>query len=257
MDDAFRAHYELGLEEGRLFREDGTPRLELRRTLELLERFLPPPPADVLDVGGGPGVYSRILGARGYRMRLVDVLPLHVEQARAHGLDARVGDARSLDDPDDAYDAVLLLGPLYHLIERADRVRALGEARRVAKDGAPVVGAAISRYTSLLDGLVQGFVEREFQEIVERDLAGGPHLNPYPSERPEWFTTAYFHHPDDLAAEAKEAGLVNVAVFGVEGPGWMFPDADDEIRLRAARLLETDVAMLAVSGHLLVIGFAA
>jgi SAM-dependent methyltransferase len=257
VDEAFRAHYELGIEEGRLYREDGTARLELRRTLELLDRFLPPPPADVLDVGGGPGLYSSILRERGYRMRLVDVLPLHVEQARGRGIDARVGDARALDDPEGSYEAVLLLGPLYHLTERTDRLQALTEARRVAKTGSVVVAAAISRYTSLLDGLVQGFLaDPEFQEIVERDLAGEPHLNPYPTERPEWFTTAYFHYPDDLAAEAAEAGLADVAVYGVEGPGWMFPHLPEEVRLRAARVVETDVAMLAASGHLLVVGFA-
>jgi SAM-dependent methyltransferase len=254
LDEAFRAHYELGIEQDRLFRENGTPRLELTRTLELLDRFLPPPPAEVLDVGGGPGLYSSLLGERGYRMRLVDVLPLHVEQARARGIDAHVGNARSLKERDDSYDAVLLLGPLYHLVERADRVRALSEARRVAKAGAPVFGAAISRYASLLDGVVHGHLaEPEFQEIVERDLAGGPHLNPYPTERPEWFTTAYFHDADDLAAEAQDADLADVEVYGLEGPGWMFPDQPEELRLRAARLIETDPVMRAVSGHLLLV----
>ena len=82
MDEAFATHYELGLERGRLFSE-GEPRLELARTVELLDRFLPAPPADVLDVGGGPGVYASILARKGYRVDLIDVLPLHVDQAQA------------------------------------------------------------------------------------------------------------------------------------------------------------------------------
>lgn len=254
MDEAFATHYELGVERDRLYRDDGTPRLELERTLELLERFLPAPPADVLDVGGGPGLYSSILGERGYRMRLVDVLPLHVEQARGRGLDARLGDARRLEEEDASYDAVLLMGPLYHLVDRADRVRALREARRVARRGGAVIGAAISRYTSLLDGLRQGFLaEPEFREIVERDLRGGPHVNPYPTDRPEWFTTAYFHHPGELAAEAEEAGLSEVGVLGVEGPAWMF-GIPREVALVAARWVEADPAMHAASAHLLVVG---
>ena len=55
--------------------------LELLRTKEILSRLLPPPPAVVLDVGGGPGVYAAWLLARGYEVHLVDPVPLHVEQA--------------------------------------------------------------------------------------------------------------------------------------------------------------------------------
>ena len=60
----------------------GGDHLELVRTLELLAQVLPPPPARLLDVGGGPGVYASRLARAGYDVELVDVLPLHVEQAR-------------------------------------------------------------------------------------------------------------------------------------------------------------------------------
>src|SRR5262245_49803419 len=134
MDDAFHTYYARGEERGRLASRQG--RLELTRTLELLERVLPPPPADVLDVGGGPGRYASLLADRGYRVRLVDAVALHVEQASADGrVEAVLGDARALDEPDGSYGAVLLLGPLYHLTERADRVLALSEARRVVRPG--------------------------------------------------------------------------------------------------------------------------
>ena len=208
----------------------------------------------MLDVGGGPGLYSSILGERGYRMRLVDVLPLHVEQARERGIDARVGDARALGEEDGSYDGVLLMGPLYHLLDRDDRIAALREARRVLRAGGVVAAAAISRYTSLLDGLLHDRLgDPDFQQIVERDLAGGPHLNPYPADRPEWFTTAFFHHPQELAPEAEEAGLVDAHVFGIEGPGWLFSYVRDELRLRVARWVESDPLMQATSGHLLLI----
>ena len=82
MDEPFAGHYGRGIERERLF-SGGEPRLELARTLELLERFLPAPPADLLDVGGGPGVYARILADKGFQVDLVDVVPLHVEQAAA------------------------------------------------------------------------------------------------------------------------------------------------------------------------------
>ena len=57
------AHYDLGFERDRLFRE-GEPRLELTRTLELLDRFLPSAPARLIDVGGGPGTYAAVWAPR-------------------------------------------------------------------------------------------------------------------------------------------------------------------------------------------------
>jgi 2-polyprenyl-3-methyl-5-hydroxy-6-metoxy-1,4-benzoquinol methylase len=137
IDPDVATHYELGLEGSRLFR-DGRPRLEYLRTLELRDRFLPPPPpapARVLDVGGGTGIYAVALCERGYRVHVVDPIALHVERAIevAHerdltGMTASIGDARDLTSFGTGYDAVLLLGPLYHLTEQSDRVRAFTEA---------------------------------------------------------------------------------------------------------------------------------
>jgi len=146
---------------------------------------------------------------------------------------------------------------LYHLTDRADRIRAFEEARRVARPGAPVVAAGISRFASLLDGLVQGRLgDPAFVEIVESDLATGQHRNP--TDRAGWFTTAYFHRPEELAEEARDGGLVVDGVFGVEGPGWLLPDLWDnpgrrEQTLRAARAVERDPSMLGLSAHLLVV----
>ena len=154
-DDPVLRHYEAGQEDQRLAR--GLGQLELVRTQEILRRHLPPPPARVLDVGGGPGVHAAWLLDAGYDVHLLDVAPLHVEQARtalgARGLTAELGDARSLPVNADRFDVALLLGPLYHLVERADRLAALHEARRVVHPGGVVAVAAISRFASLHDGL--------------------------------------------------------------------------------------------------------
>ena len=74
------AYYDRGDEEGRL---GDWGRLEFLRTRELLARFLPAPPATVLDVGGAAGAYALPLAAEGYEVHLVDPVALHVEQARA------------------------------------------------------------------------------------------------------------------------------------------------------------------------------
>ena len=251
-----RDHYGQGVERDRL--AGGTSRIELARTQELLGRVLPPPPAAVLDVGGGPGVYAAWLAELGYRVHLVDPVPLHVEQATHRGgFTAALGDARRLEDADASYDAVLLLGPLYHLTERADRVRALTDAGRVARPGAPIAAAAISRFASLLDGLVHDrLADPAFRAIVERDLAEGQHRNP--DGRVEWFTTAFFHHPDELHGEVADAGLELEGIYGLEGPGWLLPRLWDEPERReevlfAARAVESEPALAGLSAHLLAI----
>jgi len=258
---AILEHYATGYERGRL--GGGTSRIEFARTKELLQRFLPPPPAAILDVGGGPGAYAAWLADLGYRVHLVDPVPLHVEQAaetagRArHPFTVAVGDARNLEQEDPSFDAVLLLGPLYHLTERRDRVQALTEAERVSRPGGFVAVAAISRFASLFDGLVSGFLgDATFEAIVERDLREGQHRNP--TDRVEWFTTAYFHHPDELRREVEDAGLRFEAIFGIEGPGWLVRDVwDDPGRRehvsRAARAVEREPTLLGLSAHLLVI----
>jgi ubiquinone/menaquinone biosynthesis C-methylase UbiE len=260
------AYYARGLERDRL--SCGPGALELARTQSLLERYLPRPPAVVADVGGGPGRYAVWLAERGYRVHLVDPVPLHVEEARkaAHGRDgaalatAEVGDARDLRLPDASADAVLLLGPLYHLPERADRLRALAEARRVCRRGGIIIAAAISRFASTLDGLRGGYLEDPaFAAVAAGDRRDGRHCNP--TGDPAYFTTAYFHRPEELAAECAAAGLAHTATLAVEGPAWLLPELDarlaDERRravlLDAIAALEAEPALLGVSAHLLAV----
>jgi ubiquinone/menaquinone biosynthesis C-methylase UbiE len=256
-------HYE-HIDEGRRITE-GLGRLELLRTQEILRRHLPQAPLQVLDVGGGTGVHARWLAADGHAVHIVDVVPAHVEQARGVSgsrgrVTAEVGDARNLPVPDASVDAALVLGPLYHLTDRADRVRALAEARRVVRGDGVVFAAAIARFASLFDGLVRGFLfEPGFTEMVDRDLLDGRHRNP--TNRPEWFTTAYFHRPEELAGEARDAGLDVVEVVGVEGMAGWIPqlearfdsDADRETILGSARATEAEPTLLGLSAHLILV----
>jgi ubiquinone/menaquinone biosynthesis C-methylase UbiE len=233
--------------------------LEFERTKELLGRVLPEAGARVLDIGGGPGAYAEWLATLGHRVHLVDAVPLHVEQATARAagrFTAAVGDARSLAEADASLDVVLLLGPLYHLTENGDRRAALAEARRVLAPGGLIAATAISRFASLLDGLAKGFVADErFAAIVERDLRDGQHRN---TERQQgWFTTAYFHHPDELRAEVEDAGFVLEGLYGIEGATvWSMDsgvesDAERRRFVEAARAVETEPTLLGASPHLL------
>ena len=261
IDPEILAHYARGEEHDRLQQGVSSP-IEFVRTKELLERYLPVPPARVLDVGGASGRYASWLAGSGYQVHLVDPVPLHVEQARAvseagsHPFTVECGDARRLEHADSSADAVLLMGPIYHLVEREERLLALREAARVAKPRGVVVVAAISRYASLLDGLAGHLEDAAFREVVEADLATGVHRNP--SGNPDWFTTAYFHRPDELADEVAESGLALEALLGVEGPGWLSasevdPQAIPDEVLFAARALEAEPSVIGASAHLLAI----
>lgn len=257
-------HYQASDERSRITVGFGT--LELVRTQEILRRHLPPPPARILDVGGGSGAHARWLADDCYTVHLIDPVDKHIAEVRdtlGHiGVTAEVGDARTLDVPDRSFDVVLLLGPLYHLTERQDRIAALREATRVARPGGLVAVAAISRFASLFDGLAQKFLfDPKFRAIAEQDLRDGQHRNPAGGH---WFTTAYFHHPAELRNELDEAGLIFVDMLGVEGmagwlshldAAWETPEGRETI-LFTARAVEGEPSLLGLSAHLLALATA-
>jgi ubiquinone/menaquinone biosynthesis C-methylase UbiE len=261
-DEAISEHYEAIREEDRI--SSGLGQVELLRTQEVLRRHLPPPPAYVLDVGGGTGVHASWLAQSGYTVHVVDLTPRHVERVKhdlgVAGVTAEVGDARRLNAADDSADVVLLFGPLYHLTDHHDRQQALREAIRVARAGGLIAVAAISRFASLFDGLARGFLfDPDFRQIVQRDLAEGQHRNP--DNRPHWFTTAFMHDPEQLRQELEEAGLNVIELVGLEGlAGWLGHLGDEwdteagrETILYSARAIESDPSVLGLSAHLLAV----
>lgn len=158
-------------------------------------------------------------------------------------------------------DAVLLLGPPYHLIDAPDRARALTEAHRVLRPGGRLLAAASTRFASALDALRSGMITDPVVEaMVEQDLHTGVHRNPDVVGRPEWFTLAYFHRPDELRAEVRRGGFPDAEVFAVEGPrgqSGVGVDLDDPVArdaaLRALARIEREPSLLGASPHLLAV----
>jgi ubiquinone/menaquinone biosynthesis C-methylase UbiE len=259
-------HYEQVSESSRL--GTSVSQLERARTEELILRHLAPALATVLDIGGGASPYALWLAARGYRVHLVDLVSKHVEQARSASAkqpefplaSVEVGDARKLSFSDNSADAVLLLGPLYHILKRDDRLTALREAHRVVRPGGPVWGAAISHFASFFDSLSRGFFsDPPFAPILERDLVEGQHRNP--TDNPFYFTDAFFHRPGELSREFLAAGFEVEAVIAIEGPGWLARDFDHlwkdpaqrERLLECVRKVEREPSILGASAHIMCI----
>jgi ubiquinone/menaquinone biosynthesis C-methylase UbiE len=256
--------YEVFDEDGRLL--SGLGKLEFERVKTILKRSLPLPPATVLDVGGGPGFYSSWLARLGYEVHLIEpsarllatAQKKAVRAGKRHLVHCHQGDARSLEFSDRRADAVLLFGPLYHLTEEKDRLRALAEARRVLKKRGLLFCAAISRFASAVDGLAREFIrDPDFERIIDRDLTDGQHRNP--TLRPDYFTDAYFHDPAGLKREVEKAGFGSCRVIAVEGLGILLHDFDGAwsergLRTKILSLIErteSEPAVLGISPHLL------
>jgi ubiquinone/menaquinone biosynthesis C-methylase UbiE len=246
----------------------GRHSLEKIRTQEIISRYLPSNRGEILDVGGATGVYAFWLSELGHRVHLVDPVPYHVEEAtRLSGLSAHplasieAGDARHLDFPDNTFDVVLMLGPLYHLPEYKDRITALKEALRVTRPGGAVMCAVITRLAAVIDGFFKDRIgDPGFVEIMLADMRDGKHLNPNRVEG--YFTTAYFHRPDEMKTELETSGWQFEKSISIESFGGLIPGVEEklsrpeyrELLLDAIREIETDQTISGIGAHLMGIG---
>ena len=248
---------------------DSWGQIEFVRTQNIIMRYLKSPPAVVLDVGGAAGRYSFWLAKKGYEVHLVDPVPLHIEQAveasekkTANPIaSCTVGDARQLEFHDEIADAVLLLGPLYHLVEAQDRNQSLAEAYRVLKRGGHLFAAGISRFASTIDGLAsEYYLDPEFQKIMKTDLETGQHRNP--TKNPAYFMDTFFHHPEELQAEVGKAGFEKPELIAIESIGYLMNDFEENWQIDANRAflleiigrLEREPSLMGASPHVMCVG---
>ena len=254
-------------EQSRLAKNLG--QIEFVRTQNIIRHHLAKPPAVILDIGGAAGRYACWLAREGYQVHLVDPVPLHIEQAKEASnqqpetpiASCRLGDARQLEFDDEFADAVLLLGPLYHLVDEQARKRSLLEANRVLKVGGYVFAVGISKFASTIDGLTSGyFLDPVFQEIMTVDLETGYHRNP--GNNPAYFMDTYLHHPEELKREVASAGFDAAQVVAVEGISYMMKDFDKNWAVAGNRTLlleiiakiETEPSLIGASPHIMCVG---
>ena len=245
-------HYSRFDESSRL--NSGFGQIQFHRSKELILRYLKKEPQTILDVGGACGQYSFWLAELGHKAHLIDIVPHHIDKANALQENSvnklaslHVGDALSIEFPDEFADAVLLFGPIYHLVNKEDRIRALKEALRALKPHGQLFVHAINRYSGIVFGTTRGFVlDPEYMEMTRNEVRTGLRSN-----APAWlnsFSQAHFHHPDELRDEIIQAGFKCEGVYGVVGCAWQVPDLDEELKnptkkasiLEVARLVEND-----------------
>jgi SAM-dependent methyltransferase len=256
-DPIMASYYAAGVEKGRL---EATNRLEFERTKVLLSERLPSH-GRIVDVGGGPGTYASWLAGRGYEVDLIDPIPLHVEQARrlaqeGPSFGADVGDARALSVGESSADAVVMMGPLFHLVDPGDRAAALAEARRVLRPGGVLLATAMGRQFLLGHAIASNTIRsRPERHRVLSVAATGLRVDP-PVPFP-----AYAHLPEELANEVGSAGFGSVEVLAIEGFFHLLDDLSERLRdparcaalLEALHLVEREPAVVGASGHIMAV----
>ncbi|MCD4775142.1 MAG: class I SAM-dependent methyltransferase [Candidatus Aegiribacteria sp.] len=154
--------------------------LEHDITLRYLNRYLPHE-GSILEVGAATGRYTLELAGRGHTLTAVDISEKLIERCRKRieeqGLEKHVqflvADARDLNEvPEKEFDAVLLMGPLYHLVEDEDRKTALREAFSRLREGGIIFSSFISRF-GILGGVLKLFPEwienqPEVRSVIEK-----------------------------------------------------------------------------------------
>ena len=195
-------------------------RTEFAVTLRVLREYLPPPPAAVLDVGGGPGRHAIALAQQGHAVTLVDLSPASValaeQNARTAGVSLRDAIAASAVDlgmlASGRFDAVLLMGPLYHLLTAEERAQAVAEALRVLKRHGVVFASFITRFAPFRDAAKNYPADvANDGPYMEHLLATGVH------DRAKGWTQAYFAYPDEITPLMEKAGFQTLSLIGCEG----------------------------------------
>lgn len=162
-------------EDNRLSSRSGS--VEYRTTMRYIERYLMPR-ARVIEIGAATGRYSHALAQMGYVVDAVELLEHNIELFKKNTqpnetVTITQGNALDLSDfPDCTYDITLLLGPLYHLYNDADKHKAISEAIRVTKPGGIVFAAWVMSDALLLEG---GFRQQRWSvgRVIEQGYIDG------------------------------------------------------------------------------------
>lgn len=274
IDNAVLAYYEEGREYNRL--RTGIGLIEFERTKEILLENLPTPPAVIYDIGGAYGEYSWWLTSLGYEVHLFDLSETNIKMSKGLTKEypycslaaSEVCDARKVPRADNSADAVLLMGPLYHITDYEERIRAIKESFRLLKKGGVLFSAALTPYSVLLYNITvyspndgETYLEGpDFLAMIERELKDGCHINPN-KEVYAGLGSAHLHTAKALKIELTAGGFTDTVVHGVMGSAWLANNIDElwkneksrNALMNTVRLLDTHEEIIGLSCHLLAV----
>ena len=273
IDNAVLAFYEEGREYNRLRTDIGL--IEFERSKEISLENLPTPPAAIYDIGGAYGEYSWWLASLGYEVHLFDLSETNIKMSKKLAKEypgcslaaSEVCDARKVPRADNSADAVLLMGPLYHIMEYTERINAVKECHRLLKTDGLLFFAALTPFSVLLDKLSvyspngKSYLENpDFLAMVERELKDGTHINPN-KEVYSGLGSSHLHTAKALKAELSAGGFFDTVVHGVMGGAWLANNIDElwkneksrNALMNTVRMLDTHEEIIGLSCHLLAV----
>jgi len=176
----------------------------------------------VLDIGGGPGRYSFYLAAKGCDATLFDLSPENIRFAGEKAVELNLpvktvcGDARMADkNITGQFDHVLLMGPMYHLLEETDRIAAVNAALNLLKPGGIIFVSFINLFGCVVFGMkkcpdfVVWEVEKEFIEHVVAKKS-------YRGDQGNTFTRTYIYEQSEILPFMSQFPLKKLHLFGQE-----------------------------------------
>ena len=239
--------------------------LEFDLTLRYLEEYLPCTSA-ILEIGAATGRYTLELAKHGHDVTAVDLSPVLIDECKLHLADAGladqvrfvVADARDLSAVnDDDFDAVLIMGPLYHLVRSSDRGLALAESLSRLRSGGLIFSTFLSRF-----GVLGDLMTRVPQWIDDADhVRALVDVGRRPENAPRGGFRGYFALPSEIVALHEDLGIETIAFAGVEpvisSDDAKYNDLHGEERTAWLDLLfeiSIEPSIVGASRHLLYIG---
>jgi len=198
-------------------------KIEFDITKRYLEKYINTG-SKVLDIGGGPGRYSIYLTKKGNKVTLVDLSKKNVEMAKEKSQKENLNLEGYIhsnvlhlsENVDKKYDVVLCMGPLYHLIKKKNRIKAIKECLKILKKDGILIATFISAFAPIID-----FIKNYPEEIVNYKkeflinyIENGKNIV---SEDNPGFTNAYFINPSEIEKFMDKFKMKKVIISGIEG----------------------------------------
>ncbi|WP_079506937.1 class I SAM-dependent methyltransferase [Mesobacillus jeotgali] len=236
-------------------------KIEFDITKRYLDDFIKGDNLEIFDIGGGPGRYAMYLAERGHKVTLLDLSSKNIEVAKRKSFEKGIalegyihGNALELEEFQHHFDVILLMGPLYHLTEEADRRKAVEGALKLLKPDGIIIASFISVYAPLQDSLLNLYPIESVQGLLG-------YLQDGENKDGKGFTTAYFINPKEAKEFMKSYGLKELIFAGIEN---ILGCKEKEINLlneseyrkwiEIGYHLSTDENLIGTSQHFLYIG---